>query len=260
MSVELKHFNDATITPKDDARINHLKIPYSGVISGCVVTSLGSNQLHITDGYGIIQGRLFNVTAQDISAVVSDSGTKRGRLILVVDLTNLTTPIEFDTQMAATLPALVQDDLNDVGTDFELPLAEYDISATTISNLADVSDQVTGKIKGEDLNDGIITDEKLAVASAKIIQSLKWGVSNFATGQDVDDYIVSGTYLCLNTTLAATLVHTPFVYAFKLFVDYILGGTTYIVQIARAIDGAEKRRFTYDGGAHGVNGLVLVLF
>lgn len=161
MSIELKQYNQSNVAPKDDARLNKLNINESGVVSGGEVTHLGSNQLQIASGWGLIQGRQFTITQETINATVSDVGTKKGRLIAKIDTSNPTTPISFETQMAATLPALVQEDINDDGSVYELALAEYDIDTVAISNLVSVVNQINGKVKTDGIEDGAVTTDKL---------------------------------------------------------------------------------------------------
>jgi hypothetical protein len=139
MSITLKQFNEELITPEDDALLYDHLIGESGIFEGCVVTHLGANQLQITAGRGIIKGRIFVVAQQTILATVSDSGTKLGRLIVEVDIENAVTPIAFVTQMAASLPALTQEDINRDGAVYQLPLSTYSITETTISNLVSVA-------------------------------------------------------------------------------------------------------------------------
>lgn len=142
MGIELKQFDGASVTPKDDAFLYNRIVDESGILSGCDVTHLGGNQLQIAAGRGIAKGHNFVVTQETINATVSDSGTKRGRLIIQIDTSNPTTPISFVTQMAAELPALTQEDITDDGDVYELPLVEYDISEVAISNVEDVSNQI----------------------------------------------------------------------------------------------------------------------
>jgi hypothetical protein len=133
--IEIKQFDGKTVTPKDDALLYDFLIGGSGIVEGCEVTHLGSNSLLITAGRGVIKGRIFVVTEETILATVSDGGTKQGRLLVKVDVANPTTPISFVTQMAATLPNLVQEDINRDGDVYELPLATYDINEIAVSNL-----------------------------------------------------------------------------------------------------------------------------
>lgn len=158
MSISLLRYDEANVTPRDDAILHDFIVGATGVISGCEITHLGSNQLQIAAGRGIIQGRDFVVTQQTINATVSDSGTKHGRLIIEVDIENTTTPISFKTQMASSLPALTQEDINEDGTVYQLAMATYDISTVLISNLSVVDNSLTG-VKPhththEDIDDG----------------------------------------------------------------------------------------------------------
>ena len=76
-------------------------------------------------------------------AATSTYGTKQGRLLLRIDLAG-STPIQFVTQAESTLPVLVQEDFTTGGTIYELPLATYSISTTTVSNLQNVAPQAAG--------------------------------------------------------------------------------------------------------------------
>lgn len=144
MGIVLKQFDEADVTPKDDALLYDFIINQSGIVEGCTVTHLGANQLQIAAGWGIIKGRIFVVTQETIYAQVADSGTKRGRLYIEVDIENTSAPAAIKNMRDATLPALVQEDINRDGTVYQLPLVEYDISTTAISNLVSVAATVTG--------------------------------------------------------------------------------------------------------------------
>jgi hypothetical protein len=160
MGIELKQFDGASVTPKDDAVLYDRVFDESGILAGCGVTHLGGNQLQVAAGRGIAKGHTFVVTQETINATVSDSGTKRGRLIIQIDTSNPTTPISFVTQMAAELPALTQEDITDDGNVYELPLVEYDISEVAISNVEDVSNQIDA-VTAKKIADGIVTTAKL---------------------------------------------------------------------------------------------------
>lgn len=135
MSIDLLTFNAKTVTPKDDAYKDNFLLGASGIFEGCVVTALGGLQLQVTAGRGVKRGRHFVVTQQTINATPSDSGTKLGRLIIQIDITNSATPISFVTQMAAELPELVDEDINADGEICEMELAAYSVSEVAISNL-----------------------------------------------------------------------------------------------------------------------------
>ena len=135
MSVTLKQISGAQVAPVDDARLYNLILSgQTGIVQGCEVTHLGANQLQISAGWGVCQGRMFTVEQETINAVVSSSGTVSGRLLLHIDVT-ADTPAVFQTQATYSLPALTQEDINGNGTVYEMELATYNISRTLISSL-----------------------------------------------------------------------------------------------------------------------------
>ena len=147
MAINLKQYTGSTITPTDDALLyDFIMSEQSGIFEGCEVTHLGANQLQISDGRGLIRGRVFTVSQQTILANVSPSGSVKGRLIVKVDLGNGEAPISLVTQAASALPELTQQDINRDGTVFELPLATYDVTEVLISGLASVATKLTAPI------------------------------------------------------------------------------------------------------------------
>ena len=98
--IELKQIDGGLITPKDDALLYDFWLnEKSGIFEGCEVTHLGSNQLKIANGRGVICGRVFTIAEETIMAELSTSGTQSGRLIIRVDTSNTGTPILFATQV-----------------------------------------------------------------------------------------------------------------------------------------------------------------
>lgn len=108
----------------------------TGIVSGCAVTTPGGLTLSIADGWGVALGGIFSVTAENITAVASASGTVNGRLKLRLD--TATSTAELVTEAAATLPELTQEDINAAGTVYEIALATYRVSETSITNLQQV--------------------------------------------------------------------------------------------------------------------------
>ena len=140
--ITLIQWNGSNVTPADDAALYAHFDGRSGIISGCVPSSLGSNQIAVSSGRGYICGRQFTVQQETILAQVSSSGEEmQGRLLVQIDLANSEQPITFLTQAAASLPDLVQDDLNNGGTVYQLPLATYTIDSVAISGFTVVDQQ-----------------------------------------------------------------------------------------------------------------------
>ena len=135
----LKQFDGANVTPADDAALYAHLDARSGIISGVEIAHLGANQISIGAGRGIICGRTFVNEAETVLATLSASGTQNGRLLLQLDLGNADAPASFITQAASVLPDLVQEDLNEGGTLYQLVLATYTVNTTTISGLSAVA-------------------------------------------------------------------------------------------------------------------------
>lgn len=137
--ITLKQFNNTRVLPLDDANIYNFLTQSSGILRGVVPTLTGTNQLNVSGGYGFASGRLFSVEEESITASLVASGTQKGRLYIHIDLTNQTNPAQLLTVAAATLPALVQDDLSAGGSIFDIPLAEYTVTATAVSDFRNVT-------------------------------------------------------------------------------------------------------------------------
>lgn len=145
--VTLHTIDGGTVNAINDALLYDFIIGQNGIATGATVTSEGALLLHIDSGWGVIKGRIFSIEAETVSATPSTSGTVKGRLILQIDITNTTDPITFVTQAAATLPALQQEDINNNGTIYQLPIATYDVNEVAVSNLQMVA-PVVKAIKG----------------------------------------------------------------------------------------------------------------
>ena len=137
MSIDLKHFAGASVTPADDARLfNFFLSGRAGIAEGVEVTHLGANQFRVSAGWGVCKGRVFVVAEETVNAKLSPSGSQKGRLVISVNL-SADVPAYFASQAAATLPDLVQEDLNGSGTLFEMPLAEYTCDELQCSDVTD---------------------------------------------------------------------------------------------------------------------------
>ena len=147
--VTLHTVDGGTVNAINDALLYDFVIGQNGIATGATVTSEGALLLHIDSGWGVIKGRIFSIEAETVSATPSTSGTVKGRLILQIDITNTTDPITFVTQAAATLPALQQEDINNNGTIFQLPIATYDVNEVAVSNLQMVAPIISSGLKKE---------------------------------------------------------------------------------------------------------------
>lgn len=138
----------ATVKPINDAIIQD-SIEQTGIYKGCEITWTGTNVLHITAGYGMIKGRHFEVTEQDITATLSESGTIQGRMYIHMDLTSDTT-IDILTETAAMLSDLTQDEnVNYNNSVYDLELCTFNIDETMISSLVTTFEYISSPIGAE---------------------------------------------------------------------------------------------------------------
>lgn len=139
MPVTLYQSDGTLVPPVADARLYEMLSGGAvGIVQGCEITSLGGNQLQITSGWGVCLGRVFSVEQEVISASTSPSGEVDGRLIIAIDVSSGGTPIAFVTQAETPLPALVQEDINQDGTIYQIPMATYNINELAVSDLKTV--------------------------------------------------------------------------------------------------------------------------
>jgi len=131
----MNRYNGAQATPLDDVRL-YERILGNGILTGCALTHLGTNQVRITAGAGILKGRDYEVAQETLLVGLATSGTMPGRIYVRCNLADTVTPIKFMSVCAATLPALVQDStFNESNGIWEEELATYTASTTVISNL-----------------------------------------------------------------------------------------------------------------------------
>lgn len=152
MSISMKRYNDTIITPKDDRILFDQIFDDYGLIYGGSATMAASNKIHVGTARGFIKGTEVIVEAEDIAVNLSDSGTKNGRLKIVMDLADTETPIKFESEVAASFPALEQDaNINYDNGRYEVVFATYKATEMTISSVALVMptmQSVKAKIQG----------------------------------------------------------------------------------------------------------------
>lgn len=152
MSISMKRYNDTIITPKDDRILFDQIFDDYGLIYGGSATMAASNKIHVGAARGFVKGTEVIIEAEDIAVNLSDSGTKNGRLKIVMDLADTETPIKFESEVAASFPALEQDaNINYDNGRYEVVFATYKATETTISSVALVMptmQSVKAKIQG----------------------------------------------------------------------------------------------------------------
>lgn len=134
--IELYTYNGKMIKPKTDAITFNTMITQSGILHGCSITYVGTNQIRIGYGEGIIKGRRFYIEEQTMAVELSDSGEKPGRIYIRMDLSNAEKPIDILSITAASLPDLEKDEeVNYTSGIYEIEIATYTASETMLSDV-----------------------------------------------------------------------------------------------------------------------------
>ena len=145
-NIVLKTFRGGSVTPLDDAIIQQTVIGTNGIFKGCNVTYARGNVLHVSQGFGMIKGRFFEVYDCEVGVILnSGSGTLQGRLYIHMDLSNADEPIQLLTETASVLTDLTGDeDVNYNNTSYDLELATFGVTRTGITNLVATFEKITG--------------------------------------------------------------------------------------------------------------------
>lgn len=136
-NIVLKTYKGGNVTPQDDAIIHDVAIATNGIFKGCEVSHARGNVLRVSQGFGMIKGRFFEVYESEVSVQLASAGqTLDGRIYIHMDLSNADEPIMLLAQTASELPALDMDaDVNYNNSSFDIQLAAFNVSSSEISNL-----------------------------------------------------------------------------------------------------------------------------
>lgn len=139
-NIVLKTYKGGNVTPQDDAIIYETAVPGSGIFKGCEVTYARGNVLHISQGFGMIRGRFFEVYETEIDVRLADVGeTLDGRVYIHLDLSNTDEPIKILAQAAEELPPLDADvNINYNNSSYDLELAIFTVSSAGLDGLTKV--------------------------------------------------------------------------------------------------------------------------
>lgn len=125
-------FAKQAVSSNDDAHVYKVLLNgRNGRTKGCKMTFNGDN-IHISEGYFFAANRLIEITSTEtIATDVVATGTSYCRLVFKIDLTKTNTNAAFNQgffavkMSTADYPSIVQQDLDDGGTVFELPFARF---------------------------------------------------------------------------------------------------------------------------------------
>ena len=71
-NIVLKTYKGGNVTPQDDAIIQETAIPMNGIFKGCEVSHARGNVLRVSQGFGMIKGRFFEVYESEIAVQIAD--------------------------------------------------------------------------------------------------------------------------------------------------------------------------------------------
>lgn len=165
MAIALKTFKGGNVTPQDDAIIYQTVLPGAGIFKGCEVSFARSNVLHISQGFGMIKGRFFEMYETEVPVQLADTGeTKLGRLYLHMDLSNTDEPIQIIAETAKELSTLASDvNVNYNNTTYDLELAKFKVTAIQISDLTNTFKAITAGGGGGGGSVGLERETKYSV-------------------------------------------------------------------------------------------------
>lgn len=175
MGINLITFYNSTVTPTDDALIYEKALLNSGLIYGGTVTIKNANTLHVAAGHGALCGRKFTIEETDVPVILTSSGTLNGRIYIHMDLSDAGEPISFQVERAATLtPVVQQSNVNINDGIYEINLATFTVSTSTIADLVNVAPVIgsvntalTNKVNTSDVANNLTTTSAGKVLDAR---------------------------------------------------------------------------------------------
>lgn len=149
-NIVLKTYKGGNVTPQDDAIIHETTVPVNGIFKGCEVSHARGNVLRISQGFGMIKGRFFEVYESEIAVQLSGAGqTLNGRIYIHMDLANLDEPIVILSKTARELPDLDMDnDVNYNNSSYDIELASFTVTSAGIDNLTMTFDKIMPGVGG----------------------------------------------------------------------------------------------------------------
>lgn len=212
-NIVLKTFKGGNVTPQDDAIIHDVAIATNGIFKGCEVSHARGNVLRVSQGFGMIKGRFFEVYESEVPVQLATAGqTLNGRLYIHMDLANADEPIMLLAQTAKELPALDMDaDVNYNNSSFDIQLAAFTVSSSGINDLTQTFVKIlpgAGGSGGGGGGNSLMRDTQYALGDMATVASAPGWVTlvctqagktaiaeptSYATIQNVGDSILDGS-------------------------------------------------------------------
>lgn len=135
MGINIITYSGKTRTAKHDAIVYDAALDRSGILNGCNVTA-NNNVITVSVGYGIIKGRVFEVTSENFTLSLPGSGTQYGALIATLDLGN-TIPLTLETISSGTATFNLSEDenVNFNNGRYQMVIASYTLTPTAVTNI-----------------------------------------------------------------------------------------------------------------------------
>ena len=141
--ITLITYGGSLVTPQHDALMADAELSGNGIFYGCEVSAPSANQLHITQGVGVIYGREFEIAEHNINVESPQSGSLSGQVLIRLAL-SAPAPISIEVETAQTLTPL--EDNADINTNTahvtEMQLATFTIDINGISNVNQTVSQI----------------------------------------------------------------------------------------------------------------------
>lgn len=196
MAATILQYEGSMVAPKDDAILYHMMNEQAGVVKGCSITYLGTNQIRLGAGYVYVCGRLVKIDEEIVLSPFADEAGAAGELILKIDLLSDT-----PAKALARTPRqeLVQTDINGEGAVYEYLLASYTVTDVAISGLTIEYTVASAAIPQDRLLSSLeeiaLVTEPGYVADALAVKSLNTKINTSTFGTQVA-LTINKDYVC----------------------------------------------------------------
>ena len=138
-------FDKCLLTSRQHAHFQKLFLNNTdGVTKGCQVSQSGNN-VYVQKGFFVISGRFMEVTGvETIQTPTVTSGTLYCKMVCEIDLSKVNTESDFTQGYFKTLtsasgyPSLIQEDLDNDGPIYQMPVCQYTKTTEAIGSFLDI--------------------------------------------------------------------------------------------------------------------------
>ncbi len=127
------------VHPDEDALMYHEMLRSNYFVRPVSAASLGGNLVALGGGYALVYGHQIIISDETLAIPLHPPGPILGRTVIEIDTANTEVPIKWVHQLGNPLPPLVQEDLVNGGTVYQLPVLTYNVSEVVVSDVAVVA-------------------------------------------------------------------------------------------------------------------------